>query len=768
MSKLIPFEILDEFQKEAIRRIREGKNVIVSAPTGTGKTAIIDHIIFEEVPKGNRVIYTGPIKALCNQKFRDFSNLIGSGLVGLITGDEVVNEKAPMLVMTTEVLKNMLQENTVEELPKIVIFDEIHYIADEERGATWEESIVLLPSTVQIIGLSATIPNAEELALWIETIKGRETVVIRHTERAVPLRIFGITKETGLVSFKKARNFVERAKSSRRSFHAPSHIEIIGDLEAKDMLPALYFLFNRKKVESFARELAGIKNFLNNSEKKEVRHFINSFMETCQDEVKPLIERVKPILMKGIGYHHAGLIPQVKRLVEMLFERKLLKVVYCTSTFALGVNMPARTVCFDSIVKFDGKEFRPLKNIEFFQKAGRAGRRGIDREGFVIVRFDPHDHEEIPLYSEDRIEYVESTFKLSYNSVINLIIRESKDRIHKFLNSSFWSFQHEDVKEELKKELLELKEKLEQIPEFECKYNEDLLIFKKNELTELIEREKKKLESINRELEKDNLSEKKRKRLLNKRESVVSSILTAEMNLKNIKLASCEFCENRKECKIAMKKKRKLQAKIKEIEERINFIESYLVREFEGKAKILEELGYIDSDWNAKFPSEVLRRLHIEELLTSELVLEGFFDQLDALTLSAVICSIGRDEDRLKGRSKTKVIPKNIVKEVEDISNLIRELELKHLGYKEHGKINWDIAEAAYLWALGEDIHDIARRTGFYEGDIISAIRQGVDLLRQLKRVYSEVKGFKETPAYDIVKEAYQLMDRSILREFSP
>ncbi|MGB9668384.1 MAG: hypothetical protein ACPL0D_05600, partial [Thermosulfidibacteraceae bacterium] len=572
----------------------------------------------------------------------------------------------------------------------------------------------------------------------------------------------------GIVSFNKARNFVERAKLSKRGFRALSHIEIIGELESRDMLPALYFLFNRKKVESFARELAGIKNFLTNNEKREVRHFINSFVETLQDEVKPLVEKIRPVLMKGIGYHHAGLIPQVKRLVEMLFERKLLKVVYCTSTFALGVNMPARTVCFDSIVKFDGKEFRPLKNIEFFQKAGRAGRRGIDKEGFVIVRFDPYDHEEVPLYSEDKIEYIESTFKLSYNSVINLITREPKERIYNFLNSSFWSFQHEDIKEDLKKELIKFKKKLEEIPEYKCTYNEDLLLFRKNELTELIEREKKKLESINRELENDKLTDRKKKRLLSKRESIVSTIITAEMNLKNIQLECCEFCENRKECRIATKRKRKIQAKIKEIEGKIKFIESYLVREFEGKTKVLEELGYVDSGWNPKFPAEVLRRLHIEELLASELVLEGFFDQVDAIVAATVVCCIGRDEDRTRGRSKTKVLPKNIVSEVESISNLIRETEVKHLGYRGHGKINWDIAEAAYLWALGEDIHEISRRTGFYEGDIISAIRQGVDLLRQLKRVYVEVRGFKDTPGYDIVRKAYSLMDRSILREFSP
>ena len=764
-AEMIPFEKLDTFQKEAIKQLREGKNLIVAAPTGTGKTAIIDHVLVDWVEEGASIIYTGPLKALCNQKFRDFSHLLGVEKVGLITGDEVINERAPMLVMTTEVLRNMLQEDVLYPAPRLVVFDEIHYIADEQRGAAWEEAIVLLPPETQILGLSATIPNAEEVAAWIEIIKGVETRVIRHSERAVPLRIFGITKETGLGNFIKVRRFVERAKARRKLFKAPSHMEIISELEERGMLPALYFLFNRKKVEAFARELASIKSFTTNQEKRQIREFVSSYINEVQDEARPFLERIKPLLLRGIAYHHAGLIPQVKRLVEMLFEKRLLKVVYCTSTFALGVNMPARTVCFDSIMKFDGTTFRPLKNLEFFQKAGRAGRRGIDSEGYVVVRFDPRDTEEIPVYDERFIEPVESAFKLSYNSIVNLLAKESYERIEQFLNSSLWSFQHEDEKEILTRELLRYKEKLETLPSFTCEYREDFMEARRAELEALINKEKEMLESIEMGLEEEGISKRKKKRLLEKRKAIAEELIRHEFALKSLRLESCEFCPHKVECRAAERKRKYFAKKIKALEKKLRYIESYLTKEFEGKCAVLRELGYIDEENHLKFPAEIVKKLHIEEVLVSEMILEGFFDKLDPHTISMLITCIGREPDKLKSQ-KTKYLPKHVRKEVEELAEFIKEAEEKYLGVPVSCLINWGYADVAYLWSQGEELSMIVKKSGMYEGDIISALRQGVDLGRQIKRVYLELPGFRETPGYRNIKETLELMEKPILREF--
>ncbi|NPA15322.1 MAG: DEAD/DEAH box helicase [Deferribacteres bacterium] len=763
---MIPYEKLDSFQKRAVEKLKKDYNVIVAAPTGTGKTAIIDHVVSDWIKDGRRIIYTGPLKALCNQKFRDFSKLLGSENVGLITGDEVINEKAPMLIMTTEVLRNMLQEATLYPAPKLVVFDEIHYISDDQRGAAWEEAIVLLPPETQILGLSATIPNAEELATWIEIIKDRETVVIRHSQRAVPLKLLGITRETGMGPLNKVRRFVERSKARKKLFKPVNHIEIVTELQEKGLLPALYFLFNRKKVEAFARELGSYKSFVTNREKAEIRSFINSYMEGVKEEARPFLEKIKPLLLRGIGYHHAGLIPQVKRVVEMLFEKRLLKVVYCTSTFALGVNMPAKTVCFDSIIKFDGTSFRPLKNIEFFQKAGRAGRRGIDDVGYVIVRFDPKDHEEIPVYNEKYMEPVESAFKLSYNSIVNLLAHNDHERIERFLNSSLWSFQHEDEKEHLKKELLKYRKRLEDLPTFECEYREDFMETKRIELEALIERDKKILASIDETLETEELSRRKKKRLLEKRKAVTEEIIRTEYTLKSLKLESCEFCPHKIECRATDRKRKYFTKKIKKLEEKLRYIDSYLLMEFEGKCNILKELNYIDENLQLKFPAEIVQRIHIEELLVTEMILEGFFDKLSPQIISIILTCVGKEPDKLKS-GKSRYLPKEIKKEVEELADFIKGIEEKHISSPTSGQINWAYADAAYLWSTGEDLSSIVKKTGIYEGDIISALRQGVDLGRQLKRVYLELPGFRETPGFSNIKETLELMEKPILREFS-
>ena len=767
ITEMIPFEKLDSFQKEAIEKLREGLNVIVSAPTGTGKTAIIDHVIVDWIASGERIIYTGPLKALCNQKFRDFGSLLGEEKVGLITGDEVVNETAPMLVMTTEVLRNMLQEDTLYPLPKMVVFDEIHYIADEQRGAAWEESIVLLPSETQILGLSATVPNADELAMWIEVIKGRETAVVRHHQRAVPLRMFGIIKETGIAPLNKVRRLVERYRARRKVFKAVTHLQIISELEEKGLLPALYFLFNRRKVEAYAKELAGYRNFSTNSEKREIRSFINSYINTIPEDAVPFVEKLRPLLSKGIGYHHAGMVPHAKRLVEMLFERRLLKVVYCTSTFALGVNMPARTVCFDSVIKYDGNTFRPLKNIEFFQKAGRAGRRGIDQEGYVIVRFDPKEHEEIPAYNEKHLEPVESAFRLSYNSIVNLLSREPYDKIIQFLNSSLWSFQHEGEKEHLKSELLRYKQRLSSLPTFQCQYSEEYMDARRAELEAIIERDRKIIASIEEALEEEGLSKRRKKRLLEKRKAAVEEIIRSEYALKSLRLESCEFCVNKVQCRATERKRKYFEKKIRKIEEKLRFLDSYLIEEFEGKCQVLKELGHCDEELNLKFGAEVVKRLHIEELLVAELVLEGFFDRLEPATIGALLTCIGREPDRLKS-TKSRYLPRNIRKEVEELADFIRDVEDRYLSAPVSCQINWGYADVAYLWIEGEELATIAKKSSMYEGDIISCLRQGLDLCKQLKRVYAEVPGFRETPAYENIVETYKNMEKPILKEFSP
>ncbi len=764
---MIPYEELDTFQKQAIKKLREGKNLIVAAPTGTGKTAIVDHIAREILEGGGTVIFTAPLKALCNQKFREFSQLFGDDRVGLITGDEVVNDRAPLLVMTTEVLRNMLQEGTLEEAPSLVVYDEVHYLADVDRGAAWEESIVLLPSETQILGLSATAPNAHEVALWMEVIKDRKTEVVHYAKRAVPLQLLGITKETGLQPLRRVLKRVEAYRRDRKKgpiFRAVNHLEIISELQARGMLPALYFLFNRKRVEAFAYELGRYHSFLTNPEKRRVREYLNSL--EIPDEARPFFEKMRGLLLKGVGFHHAGLMPHIKRAVEVLFERRLLKVVYCTSTFALGVNMPARTVCFDTVVKYDGHTFRPLTNMEFFQKAGRAGRRGIDDVGYVVVRFDPRDQEEIPVYRERNIEPIESSFKLSYNSVVNLLARGSIMKIEDFLSASLWSFQHEEEKRRLTKGIEEVKAQLEALPTYQCEYREELFLKRKEELEETLDAKRERLASLQGKMNGgDNVSPKRLKRLEMKRRDLVQSISRLEFQLKSLKLEQCDFCPHRPQCRATERKKRHLNKKLQKLEKELRFLSGYLVREFEGKCAVLREMGYLAEDNTFRIGAEILRRLHIEELLVAEMILEGLFDRLSPLEIAALLICVGRDPDRT--RIRPKVLNKGLRREVEELVEYIVGLEERNLGGAESGKVNWSFADAGYMWAQGEPLSTIVDAFEIYEGDLISALRQALDLAKQIKRVYIEVPGFREQKGFQNVAETIDRLERPILREFS-
>ena len=455
--------LLDRFQKEAIQHLNEGRSVLVAAPTGTGKTIIADWIVEEALTTGRQVIYTAPIKALSNQKYRDYTRLYGEEQVGLVTGDLVINRHAPCLVMTTEILRNILLAD--EDLPDLmaVIIDEIHFLDDEERGTTWEELLIYLPSSVQVVGLSATLSNLEQFASWLRFVRDGPVAVVTEEERAVPLRFYCASVDTGILSppeydevFKRRRRHFndaarkgqehrvhkrgQRSSQRRRPRRITSHLHIFDMLEKRNLLPYLYFLFSRREVEICARALGQTVNrcLLSNKNEQKLNQRLK---QAAADLGHALDPELRQLYGKGIAFHHAGLHVQLKALVEELYEAKLLKVLYCTSTFALGINMPARTAVFDGLRKFDGHHFAPLTTRQFMQKAGRAGRRGMDDVGHVVVRMDLAEYEEarpqLDRYWKGRVEPVHSSFNLSWNSVVNLLQRHDHARIREIVDKSF-------------------------------------------------------------------------------------------------------------------------------------------------------------------------------------------------------------------------------------------------------------------------------------------------------------------------------------------
>ncbi len=448
---------LDEFQEKAINAIQQQKTVVVSAATGTGKTVIAEYMIDQCLKQqGKHIIYTAPIKALSNQKYRDFVDQYGLETVGLLTGDVVINPQAPVLIMTTEIYRNMLLSDDPLILNvNSVVFDEIHFMNDPERGTVWEEAILFSPASTRFLCLSATIPNVKEFASWVQTLKNHPVEIVQYATRAVPLHHFIFDPNQGLIQrsdlpplIKRLNKKKKKKKKKRYSKVSPGSVV----LHVKDKLPALVFSFSRRQCEQEAVKLSGRADFISD---ETVRHHILSvFHKKLSTEIQTLqsTKALLTALSHGIGFHHAGMLPQQRELVEELFSQRLIQVLFATETFSVGVNMPAKTVILNGIRKFDGRRFRPLRSKEYFQMAGRAGRRGIDTVGFVIAIPDQSQLvEKIYQISEADREPILSQFQLSFNTVLNMLMLYNDEEIEMILKKNFYVYhrkhqQHRQVR----------------------------------------------------------------------------------------------------------------------------------------------------------------------------------------------------------------------------------------------------------------------------------------------------------------------------------
>lgn len=435
--------ILDPFQVDSINAIENNHSVVVSAATGTGKTLIADYIIDKYLKESKRIIYTAPIKALSGQKYRDFKKEYGEENVGIMTGDVVINAGAPVLIMTTEIYRNMLlAKDEIIDHVSYVVFDEIHFINDIERGTIWEESIIFSPEHVRFLCLSATIPNAKEFAAWIESIKNHNVDVVKYDKRAVPLEhlVFdselGVTKIEDVMSQASKKRKEKKKKGKDDKSRGPSHIDMIFSIQ--DKLPAIVFDFSRKDCEKKALELARKKDFIDNKDRARITALSSQLISPDYRSLES-IQKLKQDLSRGIAFHHAGLLPKAKELVELLFSEGIIKVLYATETFAVGINMPARSVCFASLEKFDGFNFRYVNSKEYFQLAGRAGRRGIDKIGYSIAMVDRGytDLEKVKSMSEKDDIPIQSQFNLSFNSVLNLVKNHPVEERETILKMNF-------------------------------------------------------------------------------------------------------------------------------------------------------------------------------------------------------------------------------------------------------------------------------------------------------------------------------------------
>jgi superfamily II RNA helicase len=444
-----PFD-LDPFQEEAIHHIAAGSSVIVSAPTGAGKTLIAEFAIFRALANGQRLAYTTPIKALSNQKYADFCRYFGSEYVGILTGDVQVNSQAPILVMTTEILRNMFYLQPPENLGYVVL-DECHYMGDEGRGTVWEEIIINCPKDIPLVALSATVSNIDEIAAWIADIH-RPIVAIQHPVRPVPLEYFLVDPQGNIVRardvFKKGHAFLADHGRDRRHHrrHGPDVGQLLLQLRARRWLPTIYFIFSRAGCEAVLRRCLrdGIR-CIDNRRGGEVEAAIEKTL-IDYPSIAPDGELNRLIfegLRQGIGIHHAGMLAALKRLTEVLFERGLVQVVFATETMSLGIHMPAKSVIIENLRKRSDYGFRTLHVRELTQMAGRAGRRGIDSKGTCLVAVEGREAlEEALRLIKGEPEPIESRFRIGYSSAALLIqTLHDPQAIRKTIERSFGQFQ---------------------------------------------------------------------------------------------------------------------------------------------------------------------------------------------------------------------------------------------------------------------------------------------------------------------------------------
>ncbi|MFW6358471.1 MAG: DEAD/DEAH box helicase [Chroococcales cyanobacterium] len=447
LKTLFPFE-LDEFQYQAIAAINANKSVVVSVPTGSGKTVVGEYAIYRALARGRRVFYTTPLKALSNQKFRDFSEQFGAESVGLLTGDISINRDAPVVVMTTEIFRNMLygtpigQVGTSLEGVEAVVLDECHYMNDRQRGTVWEESIIYSPKAVQLLALSATIANAEQLTAWIHQVHG-PTELIQSNFRPVPLDFyFSNTKGLFPLLNRKGTQVNSRLKLKQRGKpqrrlnreHCPHLTTVLRQLQEKDMLPAIYFIFSRRGCDRAVQECESF-SLVTPEQSAVIQARLDEFL--TQNPNAGREGQVEP-LTRGIAAHHAGILPAWKGFVEELFQEGLVKVVFATETLAAGINMPARTTVISSISKRTDRGHRLLTASEFLQMAGRAGRRGMDEKGYVVTIQTPFegadDAAKLALAEPNPLV---SQFTPNYGMVLNLLQTHSVNESQDLLERSF-------------------------------------------------------------------------------------------------------------------------------------------------------------------------------------------------------------------------------------------------------------------------------------------------------------------------------------------
>ena len=755
-----PFE-LDEFQKEACDCITNGKSVVVCAPTGAGKTVIAQHAIHCALKKGERVFYTTPLKALSNQKFSDFSEQYGAEKVGLLTGDSSHNRDAQIVVMTTEVFRNMLYGTNFGSVKdnmknvRYVILDEVHYMNDEQRGTVWEESIIYCPTNVQIIALSATVANADKLTEWINTVHSK-TELINTDFRPVPLRfyyfdssqphtILPLLTPSGALN-NKIRPEKKHFKSGKPVQKRNTVKDVVRVLHEKDMLPAIYFTFSRKKCDEQMEKCAELC-LVSPKEQAQIREIIDDYIAE-----NPYLYKNKHIeyLLQGVASHHAGLLPGWKILVEKLFQKGLIKVVFATETLAAGINMPARSTVISSISKRTDTGHRTLTPSEFLQMSGRAGRRGMDEIGYVtIVGTAFQTPEEVAELVLSDANPLESKFSPSYSMVSNLLQRFTLEEAKELVLKSFGYFSSNSRIEPLLKVQRENQEKIDESNSFVCHYkrtNQDLMDY--NKVREIYVQNRRVFKTIQKQ-------EKKKNRPLNDEAKEFGR--QTKIMLDKMHSYECDTCKLFKKHMKSIEILNRYEAKQKQLSKEIERQKDIFWNRFLSHRAVLTEMGYLKDDYPTEKGITVSQIRSENELFLAEVIFSGVLEGLTPAELAGVICSLTTEDMRADLFSQLPLSP-NVRKRLNKIKDIKRSLDKKQKNYdvEDPMYINAFYSPLIELWVTGSEWDDIIDQVDMGECDIVRTFKRVIDVLRQ----FCTIENIPEDLAFT-AREAINLINRS-------
>ncbi len=767
LSALFNFK-LDDFQVEAINHLEAVRSVVVCAPTGSGKTVVAEYAVEMALRSNKRCYYTTPLKALSNQKFHDLRVKYGEGKVGLLTGDISVNREASIVVMTTEVFRNMLYGTILGDVSKnlrnvaFVILDECHYMNDAERGTVWEESIIYAPKDIQLVALSATVANARELTTWIDETHGPTDLVLSDF-RPVPLRFyyFGdrhiyplLSPGRGVNVLLKNRFGMKRSQHKdrkRRSIPAlgAHSADVLAILSARNMLPAIYFLFSRRGCEEAMRKARGIP-LLNLKEQAELKDVVQAF---TQDHPNLQNHPHLPYLLEGMSVHHAGMLPSWKAMVEKLFQRGLLKVVFATETLAAGINMPARSTIISSIYKRSDEGHRELTASEFLQMSGRAGRRGMDEVGHVVVLHHPFEPvEDAAKLAAAPPDPLSSRFTPSYGMVLNLLERHSLEDARDLIERSFGQFLINSQLGPLYEQNMTWQRELDKLRSPLCPGElGDLPLYGRR--LEAIRAKHKQLKQMEKGLKQE--KDQSAQLALNAVHDDITMLLNEAYAM------PCHGCPVQKPCSKQTERVRQLERRIKEFDRRIEKETTKYWRTFVALADILRIKGYLDGNRPTALGRMATGIRGNNELFLTEVAVSGQLERLSAAELASVLTALVTEEGRVTDAVRARASA-SVDLALEAIQRIGRNLWKLQRDFEIDIPVEFSptFAGLTEMWANGASWDDIRMATTYDEGDVVRAFRRTLDLCRQLIRA----PGARES-LVNLCRDAEVLLARDEVKE---